>query len=135
MSLRRHDVWNSSVKTVPSESLVRETSPCGVQVCRTLSEYIETVDEDLMETYLKQLTSTVGDALKWQWGDQYGFGDNSDSSLLVTKNLLDEIMDDGDASHTKPIIENYYFNRELRKTGAQGCGKVWDDLVINIPEI
>ena len=64
MSLRRHDVWNSSVKTVPSESLVRETSPCGVQVCRTLSEYIETVDEDLMETYLKQLTSTVGDALK-----------------------------------------------------------------------
>jgi len=40
-------------------------------------------------------------------------------------------MDDGDASDTK-TIENYYgnFDHELRKTGAQGCSKVCDDLAI-----
>ena len=110
---------------------VRETSPYGVQVCSTLSNYVETVDEILMDTYLKQLTSTIGDALKRQRGDQYGFGDNPESPFLVTKNLPDEILDDSDASHTKPI-ENYYgnFDRELKKTGAQGFGKVGDDLVI-----
>ena len=109
----------------------RETSPYGVQVCRTLSDYIETIDDKLMDTYLKQLTSTIGDALKRQRGNQYGFGDDPESPDLVTKNLPDNIMDDSDASHTKPI-ENYYgnFDRELRKTGAQGCGKVSDDLVI-----
>ena len=132
MSLRRLDECGiPALKPYFLNPFVRETSPYGVQVCHTLSEYIETVDVDLMETYLKQLTSTVGDALKRQRGDQYGFGDNPDSPLLVTKNLPDEIMDDGDASHTKPI-ENYYgnFDRELRKTGAQGCDKVCDDLVI-----
>ena len=52
-----------------------------------------------MEKYLKQLTSTIGDALKRQRIDQYGFGDNPESPLLVTKNVPDEVMDDSDGTH------------------------------------
>ena len=49
----------------------------------------------------------------------------------MTKNLTEEMLDDGDATHTKPI-ENYYgnFDRELKKAGAQGFDKVTDDLLI-----
>ena len=79
-----------------------------------------------MDTYLKQLTSTIRDALKRQRGDQYGFGDNPDSPLLVTKNLPDEILDDSDASHTKPI-ENHYgnFYRELKKNWQKDGRATW----------
>ena len=49
----------------------------------------------------------------------------------MTKNLIEEMLDDGDATHTKPI-EIYYGNldRELKKAGAQGFDKVTDDLLI-----
>ena len=110
---------------------VKETSPCGTNVCQCLSNFLETVDHTLMDVYLKKLCSTIGDALKRQRGDQYAFGDNPESEELVTKNLTEEMLDDGDATHTKPI-ENYYGNldRELKKAGAQGFDKVTEDLLI-----
>ena len=49
----------------------------------------------------------------------------------MTKNLTEEMLDDCDATQTKPI-ENYYGNldRKLKKAGVQGFGKVTDDLLI-----
>ena len=110
---------------------VKETSTYGPNVCKSLSMYINTIDNDLMDMYLKKLCSSIGEALKRQRGDQYGFGDNPDSAELVTRNLTEEMLDDSDATHTKPI-ENYYgnFDREIEKTGAQAFGKVSDDLLI-----
>ena len=45
--------------------------------------------------------------------------------------MTDAMLDDSDATHTKPI-ENLFGNmdRELKKTGAQGFNKVADDLII-----
>ena len=64
--------------------------------------------------------------------DQYGFGDDPDSDLLVTMNMTEEMLDDAYATHTKPV-ENYYGNldRELQKSGPQGFNKSTDDLIIN----
>ena len=110
---------------------IKETSPYGPQVCASLSSYIKSVDRVTMDLYLKKLTYTIGDVLKRQRGDQYEFGDNKNSDELVTRNLSEELMDDSDTTHTKPI-ENYFgnFDRELKKTGAQGFDKVNDDLII-----
>ena len=128
---RVDDCGIPSMKPYFLNPLVKETSPYGCNVCVTLANYLLTIDSTLMDVYLRKLCSTIGDALKRQRGDQYGFGDNPDSGELVTKNLPDEILDDSDASHTKPV-ENYYgnFDREIKKSGAQGFDKVSDDLII-----
>ena len=67
------------------------------------------------------MSHTIGDALKRQRGNQYGFGDKPESPELVTRNLTDNLLDDSDTTHSKPV-ENYYgnFDREIEKTGAQG---------------
>ena len=110
---------------------LKETSPYGTYVSQSLSLYLQSVDQVTMDLYLKKLCSTIGDALKRQRGDQYGFGDNPNSEFLVTKNLTEDLLDDSDTTHTKPI-ENYFgnFDRELEKTGAQGFDKSTDDLII-----
>ena len=111
--------------------LVRETSPYGLDVCKSLAIYVSSVDQEILDIYLRKLCDCIGDALKRQRGDQYGFGDNIDSPELVTRNLSEELLDDSDITHTKPI-ENYYgnFDREIEKTGAQGFDKLSDDLII-----
>ena len=45
--------------------------------------------------------------------------------------MTEEMVDDPDATHTKPI-ENLFWNfqRKLKKTALQGFGKVSGDLVI-----
>ena len=113
---------------------LKETSPYGTNVCDSLSLYLKSVDYDTTNTmniYIKKLCSTIADALKRQRGNQYGFGDDPNSEDLVTKNLTDDLLDDSDITHTKPI-ENYFgnFDRELDKTGAQGFAKASDDLII-----
>ena len=110
---------------------LKETSPYGTSVCESLSMYLKTVDHVMMDMYLQKLCLKIGDALKRQRGDQYGFGDNPDSKDLVTINLTEELLDDSDTTHTKPI-ENYFgnFDRELKKAGAQGFSKATDDLIV-----
>ena len=39
--------------------------------------------------------------LKRQYGDQYGFGDNIDSNLLIMKNMDQKMLDGLDASNIK----------------------------------
>ena len=109
----------------------KETSPYGTNVCQSLSVFLKSVDTNTMDIYLKTLCSTIADALKRQRGNQYGFGHDPNSDDLVTKNLTDDLLDDSDVTHTKPI-ENYFgnFDRELEKTGAQGFDKATDDLII-----
>jgi hypothetical protein len=109
----------------------KETSPYGPNVCDSLAAYLSSVDTVLMDRYLKQLCAKVAEALKRQRGNQFGFGDDSNSKFHVMKNLTEAMLDDPDATHTKPI-ENYFgnFDRELEKTGSQGFEKVTDDLII-----
>ena len=109
----------------------KETSPYGTNVCQSLSVFLKSVNVNTMDVYLKTLCSTIADALKRQRGNQYGFGDDPNSIDLVTKNLTDDLLDDSDVTHTKPI-ENYFgnFDRELEKTGSQGFDKATDDLII-----
>ena len=80
--------------------------------------------------YMKQICHELSVILKRQRGDQYGFGDDPDNDLLVTKNMTEEMLDGADETHTKPI-ENYYGNldRELQKSGPQGFNKSTDDLI------
>ena len=54
-----------------------------------------------------------------------------DSADFITKNMTEEMLDDPDATNTKPI-ENLFGNldHELRKTGPQGFMKVSDNLII-----
>ena len=49
----------------------------------------------------------------------------------IRKNMTEAMLDDPDATHSKPI-ENYFGNldRELKKSGPQGFDKSTSDLVI-----
>ena len=111
--------------------LVRQTSPYGVDVAKSLSDFVNESDKQLMNIYLKIICSTVAEVLKRQRGNQYGFGDDPNSDELVTRNLTDLLLDDADITTTKPI-ENFFGNldQELKKTGSKGFGKVGYDLII-----
>ena len=104
------------------------TSPYGVPVCRKLQVSCDTT---LMDSYLKQVSQSLAVILKRQRGDQYGFGDDKESELHITKNMDEKMLDDPDATNTKSI-ENYFGNldREIRKAGGQGFDKCCDDLII-----
>ena len=95
----------------------------------SIHQYINGTNSELMDIYLRKLCHTIiGDALKRQRRDQYGFGDKSGSPEIVKRNLTDDLLVDSDTTHSK-LVENYYgnFDREIEKTGAQGFGKVSDD--------
>ena len=112
--------------------LEKESSPYGVEVCRSLADFRQSTDQIIMKNlYMKKICITIADILKRQRGNQYGFGDQVDSDDFVGKNMTDAMLDDSDATNTKPI-ENLFGNmdRELKKTGAQGFNKVADDLII-----
>lgn len=71
--------------------------------------------------------------LKRQYGDQYGFGDNIDSNLLIMKNMDQKMLDGLDASNIKSLVNHFgNLDRQTRKIGAQGFEKWSDDLAIKI---
>ena len=78
-----------------------------------------------MDKSLKDILKHMAVTLKRQRGNAYGFGDDIDSDEHITKNILSNMMDDPDATHSKPV-ENYFGNldRYLAKTGSQGFDKV-----------
>ena len=110
---------------------VKETSIYGTDVSQGLTDYLKTCDQSLMDLYLKTLCSTLGDTLKRQRGNQYGFGDDPNSEDLVTNNLPCALLDDGNVTTTMSI-ENFFGNldRELQKIGQIGFSKANNDLVI-----
>ena len=59
----------------------------GVDVAKSLSDFVNESDKQLMNIYLKRICSTVAEVLKRQRGNQYGFGDDPNSDELVTRNL------------------------------------------------
>ena len=120
-----------SLKKFFLNPLERETSPYGSNVCLKVKEFTDKCNQELMDLYLKQICTKLAEILKRQRGDQYGFGDNPESEMLVTKNMSESMLDDPDASHTKSI-ENYFGNmdRGIKKSGPQGFNKVSNDLVI-----
>ena len=78
-----------------------------------------------MDKSLKDILRHMAVTLKRQRGNAYGFGDDIDSDEHITKNIPSNMMDDPDATHSKPV-ENYFGNldRYLAKTGSQGLDKV-----------
>ena len=109
----------------------KNTSPYGVDVMKALQDYTNDCDKETMDMSLKDMCSHMAATLKRQRGDAYGFGDNEDSDEHITKNISPDMMDDPDATHSKPV-ENYFGNldRYVSKTGPQGFDKVTDDLVL-----
>ena len=76
----------------------RQTSPYGVPVCQKLEEYVEGCDQQMIDTYQKQLSQNLGTILKRQHGDHYGFGDDIDSDLHIMKNMDQKMLDGPDAT-------------------------------------
>ena len=111
--------------------LKKESAPYGLEVSIALKVFIESCDKDLMAKYLKQVCNELAIILKRQRGNQYGFGDDPDSSDHIKKNMTESMLDDPDANHSKPI-ENYFGNmdREIKKSGPAGFDKCTSDLII-----
>ena len=109
----------------------KDCTPYGVDVMKSLQTYTDECDHQLMDKCLRAITKVMGESLKRQRGNAYGFGDEKDSEDHITKNMPLQLMDDPDATHSKPI-ENYFGNldRFSSKTGPQGFDKITDDLVI-----
>ena len=84
-----------------------------------------------MLQHLKLNCNRLGEILKIKRGDQYNFGFNEDSPLLVTMNMTESMLDDPDASYTKSII-NYFGNIDRLRvnTETQGFDKFTDDLIL-----
>ena len=85
----------------------------------------------MMDRYLKKICNELAIILQRQRGNQYGFGDNPDSTMDIRKNMTEPILDDPDATHSKPI-QNCFgnFDWELEKSGPQSYDKSTSDLVI-----
>ena len=91
---------------------------------------MDQVDKTLLDKYLKDLCYQMGVVLKRQRGDAYKFGDNPDSSELVTKQLSKEDLERA-PTHTKDI-ENLFGIEDsiLTRFGAKAFSKSSDDLII-----
>lgn len=111
--------------------LLKETSPYGVDVCKSLQDFIDHSDKELLDKYLKSVCLELAVILKRQRGDDYGFGDNPDSPAHVTKQMTDELLDNPSATHTKSI-ENYFGRLDglLKTATPKGFLKSVDDLII-----
>ena len=114
-----------------SNPFQKETTCYGVEVCKHLADYVDSCDKQMMDRYLKKMCNELAIILKRQRGNQYGFGDDPDSTMDIRKNITESMLDDPDATHSKPI-ENYFGNldRELKKSDPQGYDKSRSDLVI-----
>ena len=84
-----------------------------------------------LQEFFTGICNELAIILKWQRGNQYGFRDDPDSTMDIRKNITESMLDDPDATHSKPI-ENYFGNldRELKKSDPQGYDKSRSDLVI-----
>ena len=69
-------------------SVWERNSLYGVDVCLKLQDYISTCDEQAMLQHLKLNCNRLGEILKRQRGDQYNFGFNEYSPILVTKIVI-----------------------------------------------
>ena len=98
---------------------------------RSLQDYTITCDQEKMNQCLTDVTREMALSLKRQHGNAYGFGDDDCSEDRILMNLPDELLDDPDAVHSKPV-ENFLGNldRHVAKTGPQGFDKVTDDLLL-----
>ena len=112
------------------DPLDKDSSPYGVDVAAGILQAMDQVDKTLLDKYLKDLCYQMGVVLKRQRGDAYKFGDNPDSSELVTKQLSKEDLERA-PTHTKDI-ENLFGIEDsiLTRFGAKAFSKSSDDLII-----
>ena len=68
-------------------------SPYGSNVCEALSNFLTSIDKNIMDLYLKYVQLLVI-LFKRQPGNQYGFGENPDSEFFVTRNMTNDMLDD-----------------------------------------
>lgn len=103
----------------------KATSPYGIDVMQSLERFTQECNKEVMDKCLEDMLAHMAVTLKRQRGNAYGFGDESDSDEHVSKNIPPEMMDDSDATHSKPV-ENYFGNldRLISKSGPQGFDKV-----------
>ena len=100
-------------------------SPYGVDVMEPLKPFTDTCNQEVKDKSLKYILKHMAVTLKRQRGNAYNFGDDIHSDEHITKNFPSNMMDDPDATHSKPV-ENYFGNLDcyLAKTGPQGFDKV-----------
>ena len=92
-----------------SNPFEKETTCSGVEICKHLADYADSCDKQVMDRYLKKICNKLAIILKRQHGNQYEFGDDPDSAMDIRKNITESMLDDPDATHSKPI-ENYFGN-------------------------
>ena len=117
------------------DPFMKETTPYGVDVCRAIEVYLQSCDHELMNIHLKSVCTELARILKQQRGEQYGFGDNPDSSEHVLKNMSENFLDCPAATPTKSI-ENYFGRLDglLKTSTPKGFSKSVDDLIIKCSE-
>ena len=57
----------------------------------------------MMDRYLKKICNGLAIIFKRQRGNQYGFGDDPDSTVDIRKNMTESLLNDPDVTHPKPI--------------------------------
>ena len=107
-------------------------SPYGELIGLAMKEVLENTDLETLDGYLKQLCIKMGQILKRQRGNAYGFGDlKEDSEDLVTKQGVSQEMLDKVPTHTKKI-ENFFGNSMsvIDRFGPKSFNKAANDMVI-----
>ena len=69
-----------------SNPFQKETTCYGVEVCKHLADYVDSCDKQMMDRYLKKMCNELAIILKKPRGNQYGFGDDPDSTMDIRKN-------------------------------------------------
>ena len=115
-----------------SNPFQKVTTCYRVEVCKHLADYVDSCHKQMMDRYLKKIRNELAIVLKKQRGNQYRFGDDPGSTMVfIFLNMIESMLDDPDATHSKPI-ENYFGNldRESKKSGTQSYDKSTSNLDI-----
>ena len=99
----------SALQEFFSNPFQEETTCFGVEVCKHLADYVDSCDKQMMDRYLKKICNELAIIFKRQRENQYGFGDDPDSTMDIRKNMTESMLDNPEATHSKPI-ENYFGN-------------------------
>ena len=95
----------SALKPYFLNPCIQESFLYGIDVYKSLADFVDACDKDLMEIYLKRMC-----------GNQYGFGDNPESANHIKKNLSSDLLDNSDIITTKPI-GNFFGNVDQELKG------------------
>ena len=104
--------------------------PYNKEIGSIMSRAIERCNKELFDCYLKELCAEMATILKRQRGNAYNFGDDENSTELVTPQFSEDELKDA-PTHTRDI-ENLFGVEDsiLIRFGAQSFEKSTDDLIV-----